>query len=466
MKKFLSKKKLVILLSVILVIVLCTVSVLVHLNSNSANKLSDISPDLLKDGIEGKVKWISTEIKTPNSFVSTAKDSQNIKKALSELEISTNPVSDDKSLNRDKTVSIAFEEMTDDYSTHAYSEIIYFNADFTEVWIYNEGIPTYTYKVINPEKVKAIIEKDYEGDYDISETSLVSEVFPDLTDEEKHRYLTLTTHITDYYEKYNEYLGLIYEDLLNLKIGTSPINNELYDKSEAVSVIELAFNLANDYYSPEYKYEFCFNKDKTELWVMENDKKGYKYKVYEPQKVEKFLDITNYNFFTLPDFDETLDKLYTHKESIKNIILSFEANLLPELGSEMFEDYPNSRKVYKLNKYDGVLYRENDTVIKLIEISYGSIEYVNLTIAIENSIPENGEVLYGKFLEFKEVDKLRKLQKSCDIICGDAIYEDAFEIYMASTLDFDVSISKEIYQKLEGNIKIEIPLLSMELKSK
>ena len=465
-KKFLVKKKFVVLLSVFLIILLSAVLILMHLNSNSAGKLSDICPDLLKDGIEGKVKWISTEIKTPNSFVSTAKDSQKIKKALSELEISTNPVSDDKSLNRDKTVSIAFEEMTDDYSTYAYSEIIYFNADFTEVWIYNEGIPTYTYKVINPEKAKEITEKDYKGDFDISETSLVSEVFPELTDEKKHKYTTLwiaTTHFYELFSSSNE----VYEDMQNLKISKEPIDKELYDKSEAVSIIEFAFSWADDYYYPKYKYEFCFNKDKTELWVVVDDEKGYKYKVYEPQKVEDMLNTTCYNFSSAHIYDSPIDELYIHSESVKDVTLKFNAALLPKLGSEMFEDCPNNRKTYYFNKYEGFVYSENNTKMKITEISHSDkSDFVTIDIAIENTIPENGEVIYGKYADFEKGADLSKLQRSNDIKCGDTVYEGAFEVPWMQTMEIQAVINKDVYSKLYGEIEIILPMISMNLEKK
>lgn len=158
MKKFLTKKKLVLFL---LIVIFGAASIFAFTYFNSSQKLSDICPDLLNEGKGGRVKYISTEIKTPDSFDSTQINSYEIKKALSGLEISLHPINDDKSLSRDKTVSVAFEELTDDFPTGAYSEIVYFNLDFSEVWIYNEGIPTYTYKVRNPEEAKEICNVRY-----------------------------------------------------------------------------------------------------------------------------------------------------------------------------------------------------------------------------------------------------------------------------------------------------------------
>ncbi|MBE6731393.1 MAG: hypothetical protein E7564_06870 [Ruminococcaceae bacterium] len=465
MKNKFSKKRLVVLVSLILIIGVAAVIISLFKNDTATQTLADICPDLTKDGLVQGVWWINARINTPEGTEETGIEAQNIKKALSALEISKNPVNSDLSFDRDKTVSIAFEEMKSDYPTNAFSEIVYFNKDFTEVWINDEGTATYTYKVISPEKARKITEINKES-FENSQT--VQDLCPDLTGDKKFKNLFLTTQIYRAYETSSEYCGMLINDIQGVQISAEPISDELFDISEAYNIIEFSYNWANDYYSPRYKYEFCFNKDYSEMWLVIDDVGGLKYKVFEPQLIEDMCSVANYNITVYYGMDEEkLKERYDFSESLKNVKLKIDWDLLPEIGDETrFEVKSDVRRNYWLDKYEGYAYSLGNTGIKLKSISYGDSEYITLSFCIVNTIPDYGEVLYGKSIDGNNREELYDLLENLTIKCGSEIYTDAVMYTFPRYNCFDISIKKEVYSKLKGKIEILYPLVSLNLKEK
>lgn len=464
------KKNLKVLLSIALLLLLfCMAAIILPLftNNTATKTLVDICPDLESDGLIAKVWWINARIKTPEGIETTGIEAQNIKKALGLLEISEAPVSDDLSPDRDKTISVAFERMRSDYPTNNFSEIVYFNKDFTEVWIDNEGVLTCTYKVMSPEKARKITEVN-NGNF--AESQTVYDICPDLTGDKKYKHQTLSTRIHRCFESSSEYCGMLINDIQDIRISSEPISDLLYDSGGAFNIIEFSYNWANDYYSPRYKYEFCFNRDYSEMWLVIDDKGGPKYKVYEPQKLADMCSNVNYNINDLYGIDkEKLNELYTYNEEIKQVKLKIDADLLPKLGDKSkFKEKSNVHTNYWLDKQEGCAYSGDNTKIKLKSIGYGNdeSEFITLSFCIENNIPDHGEVLYGRYMNHDNTKELYSLVENLEVQCGDVTYTDAIKVSMLNWNEIDIHMKKEVYSKLSGEAEILYPLVSVNLKKK
>ena len=93
-------------------------------------------------------------------------------------------------------------------------------------------------------------------------------------------------------------------------------------------------------------------------------------------------------------------------------------------------------------------------------------EFITLSFCIVNTIPDYGEVLYGKSIDGNNREELYDLLENLTIKCGSEIYTDAVMHTFPRYNCFDISIKKEVYSKLKGEIEILYPLVSLNLKEK
>lgn len=143
---------------IIAVAIVASVAVAVcFLTNPTSNKLKDIENRTLNSIIEETVAvWVS-DGETYNSIGAISK---NLLEDLSDIKISRKEISLNRS-DRDASHTLVLQTKQDTDSTkYSYLEglYIYFNFDFSSVWVYDGVKPTLSYKVINPEKAKEIFE--------------------------------------------------------------------------------------------------------------------------------------------------------------------------------------------------------------------------------------------------------------------------------------------------------------------
>lgn len=299
-----------------------------------------------------------------------------------------------------------------------------------------------------------------------SDVKPVSEMFPELIGEENDG-LYLSTYITYYYENSWESKDNIYKDFLDIKIKTKPESDVLYTKEDSVHLLEFSYSAANDYYSPGYVHTICFSEDFNELWIAREGEGGYKYRVYEPEKVKSLFSLFDYyTVMSRYNDKERLENLYTYKENVVDITFKFSSDLLPKIDSDKFTKYENGSLRYEPDKDEGVIYKEENSIIKITDIfCFNESDKVFVIIEIEHEIPNEGSVLYASFTESERDEELSSMQNGVDIKCGEKVYEKAFDASI-SNRELYVMIDKDIYGELDGEIEIEFPMVNMELKRK
>lgn len=156
---------------IIVVAIIASIAVAVcFLTNPTSNKLKDIENRTLNLITEETVAvWVSDG----ENYHSIGAISKNLLEDLSDIKISRKEVSLNRSEDRDASHTLVLQTKQDtDLTIYSYLKglYIYFNSDFSSVWV-NDGVkPTLSYKVINPEKVKGIFE--HIKNYNVSEPAI------------------------------------------------------------------------------------------------------------------------------------------------------------------------------------------------------------------------------------------------------------------------------------------------------
>lgn len=156
---------------IIVVAIIASIAVAVcFLTNPTSNKLKDIENRTLNSITEETVAvWVSDG----ENYHSIGAISKNLLEDLSDIKISRKEVSLNRSEDRDASHTLVLQTKQDtDLTIYSYLKglYIYFNSDFSSVWV-NDGVkPTLSYKVINPEKVKGIFE--HIKNYNVSEPAI------------------------------------------------------------------------------------------------------------------------------------------------------------------------------------------------------------------------------------------------------------------------------------------------------
>lgn len=156
---------------IIVVAIIASIAVAVcFLTNPTSNKLKDIENRTLNSITEETVAvWVSDG----ENYHSIGAISKNLLEDLSDIKISRKEVSLNRSEDRDASHTLVLQTKQDtDLTIYSYLKglYIYFNSDFSSVWV-NDGVnPTLSYKVINPEKVKEIFE--HIKNYNVSEPAI------------------------------------------------------------------------------------------------------------------------------------------------------------------------------------------------------------------------------------------------------------------------------------------------------
>ncbi len=145
---------------VVIAAILVSVAVAVCFLTNPAsNKLG---------GIENNNLWVRTAENTAvlisdgttNKYVGAI--SSDLLSGLYDLKISKKEISPSRDEERDKSntliLNLTPEESEEIMHSYANSTYIHFNSDFSSVWLNDSVKPTFSYKVINPEKAKEVFE--------------------------------------------------------------------------------------------------------------------------------------------------------------------------------------------------------------------------------------------------------------------------------------------------------------------
>ena len=156
---------------IIVVAIIASIAVAVcFLTNPTSNKLKDIENRTLNSITEETVAvWVSDG----ENYHSIGAISKNLLEDLSDIKISRKEVSLNRSEDRDASHTLVLQTKQEtDLTIYSYLKglYIYFNSDFSSVWV-NDGVkPTLSYKVINPEKVKGIFE--HIKNYNVSEPAI------------------------------------------------------------------------------------------------------------------------------------------------------------------------------------------------------------------------------------------------------------------------------------------------------
>lgn len=156
---------------IIVVAIIASVAVAVcFLTNPTSNKLKDIENRTLNSITEETVVvWVSDG----ETYHSIGAISMDLLEDLSDIKISRKEVSLNRSEDRDASHTLVLQTKQDtDPTVYSYLKglYIYFNSDFSSVWV-NDGVkPTLSYKVINPEKAKEIFE--HIKNYNVSEPAI------------------------------------------------------------------------------------------------------------------------------------------------------------------------------------------------------------------------------------------------------------------------------------------------------
>lgn len=256
---------------IIILALVISIAASVCLLTNPTHTLSDLDLEHILNNTTGIEQIFGEYV----SYTEDAKNIDEICNILKKVKITKNPITYNRSEDRDKTNTITLNE-----NIH-----LHFNSDFSEVWVDNGVKPTLTYAVKNPDILTEKFAKDIirTASSELDGVSIrITEL--NLTDEKPYIMVTFTRASSELNISYGELFNLYYldnEKWVDTAVAERYFESVAYMPSESTLTFSHKYPLSLHDLSKQgtYKFETFIHRDNDnkqyKLWAEFELKEGY-----------------------------------------------------------------------------------------------------------------------------------------------------------------------------------------------